>query len=280
MNVSRASTLLAALALCGCATPDAGRKPVPVVIAHRGASAKAPENTLAAFRRARDMGADYFELDCMLSADGAIIVIHDDTVDRTTNGKGAVASMDLAALRQLDAGSWKDGRYAGERLPTLDEALAVAGGSTGVVIEIKTGEDAAAASALELTEKVVALVRERQAQQQVIVQSFSPACCATAKRLAPDLCVALLSGAKQEEEDAWKGACRWVEEFHLDGLNLSGEGFSPERLAAVHAAGRTMAIWTVNDPDAMRALAQSGVDGIITDRPDVCLEVMRELGAR
>ena len=292
MSILHASLFLAVLAACGCTASglSAGGARVArgsriAVIAHRGASADAPENTLAAFRRARDAGADYFELDCRLTADREIIVIHDDKVDRTTNGRGEVERMTLAALRALDAGAWKDAR--GEKLPTLDEALSVAGGSTGVYIEIKASEsDAAArAAAVELAEKVVASVRARRTgrqviERQVVVQSFSPACCAVAKRLAPDLRVELLSGAKVDEEAKWEEACRSVEAHGLDGLNLSAEGFTPERLAAVHAAGRTMAVWTVDDPAEMRAFARRGVDGIITNRPEVCLEVLREIGAR
>jgi glycerophosphoryl diester phosphodiesterase len=276
MSILDALFFLAALAACGCAA--SGRVQRVEVIAHRGASATAPENTLAAFRLAREIGADWFELDCTLTADGEVIVIHDDKLERTTNGRGAVAGMTLADLKRLDAGAWKDARYAGEKLPTLAEALSVAGGPTGVYIELKAREDtdAARASALELVEKVVALVRVRAMERHVVVQSFSPHCCAAVKRLAPELRVALLSGCKKEEEAKWVEARGAVEAFGLDGLNLGAEGFTPERLVAVHEDGRTMAVWTVDDPAAMRRLAEWGVDGIITNLPDVCLEALGE----
>ena len=280
MNIQHLLCCLGLLLACGCAA--SGRGPRVAVIAHRGASAAAPENTLAAFRLAREVGADWFELDCMLAADGEVVVMHDSKVDRTTNGRGAVASMTLAELRALDAGSWKDPRWAGERIPTLDEALAAAGGPTGVYIEIKAREDsdAARAAGLTLAEKTVALVRARGMERQVVVQSFSAHCCAAAKRIAPELRVELLTGCKAEEEDKWSTACRAVEDFTLDGLNPSAEGFTPERLAAVHAGGRTMAVWTVDEPEKMRALALHGVDAIITNRPAECLAVLREMGLR
>ncbi len=283
MSVLQTLCCFGALLACGCAASGLGARGARVaVIAHRGASADAPENTLAAFRLAREAGADWFELDCTLTADGEVIVIHDGKVDRTTNGKGEVAGMTLADLRKLDAGSWKDARWAGERLPTLDEALSVAGGPTGVYIEIKAREDsdAARAAGVTLAEKTVALVRARGMARQVVVQSFSAQCCAAVKRLAPGLRVELLAGCKPDEEDKWSAACRAVEAFALDGLNLSAEGFTPERLAEVHAGGRTMAVWTVDEPAEMRALAAHGVDAIITNRPADCLAVLREMGAR
>ena len=113
----------------------------PVVIAHRGASAYAPENTLAAFQLASDMKADWFELDCTLTKDGEVIVIHDDTVDRTTPAEGRVADLTLAELKTLDAGTWRDPEFADERLPTLGESLDFAKGKIGVYIEIKDSDD-------------------------------------------------------------------------------------------------------------------------------------------
>jgi glycerophosphoryl diester phosphodiesterase len=111
-------------------------------------------------------------------------------------------------------------------------------------------------------------------ERQVVVPSFSTACCAVAKCLAPDLRVELLSDAKVDEEAKWEDARRSIETHGIDGLNLSAEGFMPERLVAVHAAGRTMAVWTVDDPAEMRVLLRLGVDGIVTDRPDLLQAVL------
>ncbi len=280
MSLLHALLLLAVCAACGCAA--AGPVHRVEVIAHRGASAVAPENTLAAFRLAGEMGADWFELDCTLTADGEVVVLHDEKLDRTTNGGGPVARATFAELRTVDAGAWKDARFAGERIPTLAEALALASEETGVYIEIKAREDteAARAAGLTLGAKVVALVRARGVERRVVVQSFSPQCCAAVKRLAPELRVELLTGCKVDEEAKWAEARRAADAFGLDGINPSAEGFTPERLAAVHAEGRTMAVWTVDDPAEMRRLARWGVDAIITNRPDACLEALQELGAR
>jgi glycerophosphoryl diester phosphodiesterase len=283
MSALHALLFLLLLAACGCAASGGPLRGTGIdVIAHRGASDDAPENTLAAFRLARQVGADFFELDCTFTSDGELIVIHDDKLDRTTNGKGPIADKPLAELKKLDAGAWKDARFAGEKLPTLEEALAEAGGATGVYIEIKAREntDAARAAAVELARKVVALVRARHMERQVVIQSFSSVCCAEAKRLAPDVRVELLAGFKKDEDAKWEAAFRKAAKSGLDGLNLSAECFTPERLAAVHAAGRTMAVWTVDEEAEMRALARYGVDGIITNRPAACLAVLKDLGAR
>lgn len=116
---------------------SSGRR--PLIVAHRGASAMAPENTLAAFRAAVELGADAIELDVQRTADGQLIVMHDPTVDRTTDGRGPLAAHSLAALKALDAGGWFGPQFAGERLPTLQEAVNVIEEKAGLFIEIKQG---------------------------------------------------------------------------------------------------------------------------------------------
>ena len=298
------------IAMTGCATmgKTVRRERGIDVIAHRGASAKAPENTLAAFRLAHELHADWFELDCTLTKDGEVICIHDNSVDRTTNATGEVAQMTLAALKELDAGTWKHPDYAGEPLPTLAEALDCAKGKIGVYIEIKDsasdGEleqaildyakalpvlsDEQRAAVLEriansgsrnyeLTQKVIALVRERKMEEQIVIQSFSPICCAVAKLAAPDLRVEFLSGLDPDQHDKWEQGARWVFLLGLDGWNANAEGITPGRLAAMQAAGRTVAVWTVDKTPDMRRFAALGVDAIITNRPDAAQRVLKEL---
>ncbi|MFO7973076.1 MAG: glycerophosphodiester phosphodiesterase family protein [Candidatus Hydrogenedentota bacterium] len=300
---------IGAIAMTGCATmgkPGRGEKGIDV-IAHRGASAKAPENTLAAFRLAHELEADWFELDCTLTKDGEVICIHDGSVDRTTNATGEVEQMTLAELKKLDAGSWKHPDYAGEPLPTLAEALDCAKGRIGVYIEIKNSAsdaelekavldyakdipvltDAQCAEVLqfiansgsrnyELTQKVIALVRERKMEDQIVIQSFSPICCAVAKLAAPDLWVEFLSGLDPDEHDKWERGARWVFLLGLDGWNANADGITPGRLAAMQAAGRTVAVWTVDKIPDMRRFAALGVDAIITNRPDAALRILKE----
>ena len=287
-------------------TPMISDRSQTYVVAHRGASAYAPENTLAAYKLAVDMGADWFELDCALSKDGEVIVIHDDKVDRTTDGSGMVAALTLAELKQFDAGSWKSPEFADQRIPTLAEALDFAKGTIGVYVEIKSAGNDGALEAdllafadayvtlpphmtrdlikrveadgtpnLELTRKAVALIRERGMESEVVVQSFSPIVCAVAALEAPELRVELLTGAGLDEPDSWEWAVRWAYLLDLAGINVESGGVDPARLGMLHASGKTMAVWTVDDPATMRRLTELGVDGIITNRPDAYAASLR-----
>ncbi len=294
------------LALGGCVTFRAGAPPDVIdVIAHRGASHIAPENTMAAFRRAHEMGAHWFELDCYLSRDNEVVVFHDATLERTAGVQGRVADNDLAYLRTLDVGSWKAPHFAGEPLPTLGEALDFAKHKIGVYVEIKNMNDDSALMAqlldlasstpimtpelahtiataveasgtrnLELTRKCIALIRERNMQRSIVIQSFSPIICAVARIEAPEMRVELLSGVEADEHADWEATLRWAYLLNVDGLNLSGKGLTPGRLAVVQASGKRVAVWTINHPAEMRQFAAWGVNAIITDRPDLCLRTL------
>ncbi len=299
--------MLAVVVACaGCATFQPGAPSGVVdVIAHRGASHDAPENTLAAFELSYEMGADWFELDCYLTSDDVVIVIHDTTLDRTTDSEGPVAEVDLATVRTLDAGSWKHPRFAGEPLPTLGESLDLARDRIGVYVELKSMADDNALMAeildmaadapvitpelerqiiaaieasgtrnLPLTRNAIAEIRERNMEDGVVIQAFSPIICAITRIEAPEIRVELLSGVKADEHADWERVCRWLFLLDLDGLNLHGDGVTPGRLAAIQGAGKSVAVWTINDRAAMQRFASWGVDAIITDRPDVCLEVL------
>lgn len=296
----------------GCATVKQPQARSPIqVIAHRGASAYAPENTMAAFRLAHEMGADWFELDCTLTKDGEVLVIHDDTVDRTTPAEGHVWDMELAELQTLDAGSWKDARFAAERLPTLDETLDFAKGRLGVYIEVKGSDDdreleskilalaenhptltpdltkkmmtlieESGSRNLALSRRVIELVRERGMSGEVVVQSFSPIVCAVVRVEAPELRVEFLSGTKADDYAAFEQKLRWAYLLGVDGFNTNVEAVTPGRLALLHGSGKTVAVWTVNSKPEWRRLAGWGVDALITDRPDACMETLEEIGKR
>ena len=305
--------LLGSLTTTGCATKAMySHKPKVAVIAHRGASAYAPENTLVAFTRAVEMDADYFELDVTLSKDDEIIVIHDLSVDRTTNGTGKVRDLTLAELKQLDAGSKKDASFAGEPLPTLEESLVLAK-SEGikVYIEIKNSADdsailksipklaeshqallpdqAAAAMAqveasgsanLLLTRKVIELVRSMKMQNEVVIQSFSPIVCLCSLVLAPDLRTEFLGSKSEKHPEEWPTYLLWTNLLGCHGHNLSNVTLTPELLKVLHRDGKTVAVYTVDDEADMRRLAEWRVDAIITNKPDVCLRVLTEMGMR
>ncbi len=282
------------------------------VIAHRGASAEAPENTLAAFARAITLGADWFELDCTLSKDDEIIVIHDDTVDRTTDGAGAVADLTLGELKDLDAGTWKDPKFAKESIPTLGEALELAKGKIGVYIEIKDSDDdtalkrairetlgpgplaadreaemidlieASGSRNLTLTRKVIETVRQHGMAHDVVIQSFSPICCAVALAEAQDLRTELLAEDDKAKPEQWEDAIWWDTFLNPPGFNpnIRAAKVRLEELNAMRAAGRTIAVWTVNGNRDMGALADWGASAIITNYPDVALNVLKEKGKR
>ena len=296
----------------GCATTRGGDHSTRIdVIAHRGASEYAPENTMAAFRLAHEQDADWFELDCTLSKDGEIIVIHDNSVDRTTTGEGDVAGLTLAELKALDAGSWTDPKFAGERLPTLAESLEFAKGKIGVYIEIKNSAnddalmakilelaadhqtlnreltkemmaliEASGSRNLELTRKVIAEVRKRHMKKDIVIQSFSPVVCAVALAEAPELRTEFLSGADKDEPEGWEKNLRWAYLLEVDGFNSTADALDPGRLAMFHAAGMTVAAWTVDATPEMRRLATWGIDAIITNRPDACLDTLEKAGKR
>ena len=299
--------MCAALALCaqGVAMAQSDSKDV-TVIAHRGASAYAPENTLAAFRLAAEMKADYFELDCTLSRDGEVIVIHDDTLDRTTPLNGAVMATNANLITKADAGTWFDPKFADETVPTLAETLDFAKGTIGVYIEIKDSDpndeilmktlmelgmskggllpelkddvleaiSNAKSPNLELTRKVIALVRERKMEDEVVIQSFSPSVCAVALIEAPEIRTELLAASSKDNPDIWPMFQQWAKMLKAHGFNCHKDLVTPELVDEFHRLNMSLAVWTVNDEADMKRLADLGVDAIITDRPDVCRETL------
>lgn len=276
------------------------------VIAHRGASAYAPENTLAAFRLAHEMKADYFELDCTLSRDGEVIVIHDDTLDRTTPLRGAVMATNSSLMTKADAGTWFDPEFEDETVPTLGETLDFAKGTIGVYVEIKDSDpnddillktllelgasqgellpelaedvieaiEGTESPNLELTRKVIAEIRERNMEDEIVIQSFSPVVCAIALVEAPEMRTELLAASSRDNPDIWPMFQQWAKLLKAHGFNCNKDLVTPELVEEFHDLGMTMAIWTVNGEDDMKRLAELGVDAIITDRPDVCREVL------
>ena len=158
-----------------------------MVIAHRGASSYAPENTLAAFDLALQMGARHIELDVDMTSDGHVVVIHDDTVDRTTNGSGPVTGHTLAALRALDAGSWFGAAFAGAQIPTLDEVLARYQGRAHVHTEIK-------GHTTDLSHRTADLVRHHRMSDQVTITSFQRVRLEEVRAYAPELPTGWLVG--------------------------------------------------------------------------------------
>ena len=228
-----------------------------MAIAHRGASAYAPENTLAAFDEALRLRARAIEMDVRVARDGVPVIVHDVTVERTSNGRGAVAELTLAELQNLDAGSWKDPRFAGVRIPTLDEALQVMAGQARPVIELKIPLDP------QLLEDVL---RRHRVQDSALVISFTAEWLSAVRKQSRDLRVGLLAHSWRAdllEQCAALGA---------EVLSVNVELLTLERIAAAQRQGLEVWCYTVNDVGLAAACAAMGVAGIVTDRPDLIRE--------
>lgn len=229
----------------------------PAVIAHRGHSAVAPENTLAAVAAARRAGADWIEVDVRFTADGVPVVIHDRTVDRTTAGAGTVADLPAASVTGLDAGSWFGPGFAGEPVPTLAALCADLARHGGrLLLELKRPMTAAQVG------EVLEVVGEHGLAGRVVVQSFSAELVAAAAEAAPRTPRALLA---EEPHDDPVAACAAVGAvaYNPDAAVVLAE---PGTVARWRAAGLATLVWTVNDPAHWPVLRAAGVDGIITDR--------------
>lgn len=234
--------------------------PYPRLIAHRGGGTVAPENTLAAMRAGRAHGYDMVEYDVKLSRDGVLVILHDDDVDRTTDGTGPAAQKTYAELAALDAGSWHSPDYAGEPVPTL-RAVARYTLANGIAsnVEIKPcpGREAETGAATALA--VQALWRE--AARAPLLSSFSEAALAAAAKAAPDLPRALLLEGELPAD--WR---KRLQGHGCIALNMNHRHITAEIVSRVHAAGYRLSAWTVNDPARLTLLQDWGVDGIFTDR--------------
>lgn len=245
----------------------------PRIIAHRGDSAARPENTLGAFAAALEAGADIIELDVQLTRDRHVVVIHDPTVDRTTNGSGAVGELTLVELRALSAGfaAQFGDAFAGERVPTLGEALHFLRGRARVVIEIKRDsaggphdDDDDSVEALTLAE-----VHRAGVQREVALVSFGTEVLQRCRKLDPQVPRGHLF--YRVDPDELLAAARAVEAD----IVLPEKGLlSAELCARIHAAGLHLATWLVDDPAELPALLEYDLFGIGTNRPGVLLEAL------
>jgi glycerophosphoryl diester phosphodiesterase len=242
----------------------------PLNLGHRGASAAAPANTLAAFRLALESGADGFELDVQLSADDELVVIHDYSVDHTTDGSGLVRQKTLAELKMLDAGARFSPRFAGERIPTLREVFAMAGKGAFINVEVKTTSPRGTG----LEPRLIALIREFGLGERLVVSSFNPFALWRMRRLAPDLRLALLYA---DDLPAYLRD-RWLAFLsHPNALNPKYTMATADHVRWAQAHGYDLFVWTVDDEAEMRRLASLGVTGIISNQPNVLKKVLSEL---
>lgn len=215
------------------------------VVAHRGFSAVAPENTLAAIRKAIEAGATGCEFDVYAAKDGPVVLMHDATVDRTTDGSGKVTELTVGELRRLDAGSWKDRSFAGERVPTLEEALKLLKGSgCQAVIEIKMEG---------ISKRVVETVRATGMLDEAAVIAFSSTVVKEVRSLEPRLPCAWLSGEKLEGSPTRRTdwIARKARQCNTNMIDLNYSMLSPEVVSKLKERGLIVWTWTVNDPVIM-----------------------------
>jgi glycerophosphoryl diester phosphodiesterase len=241
--------------------------PRPILLAHRGDKAHAPENTLPAFQQAIQKGADGVELDAKLTADGHVIVIHDSTVDRTTDGRGRVASFTLEAIRQLDAGKWFNEKFSGTKVPLLEEAFETVGRDKLINIELKnhfTSRDG-------LVFKVCELIKRHNNQGQILFSSFYPSSLNIAAQILPEVPRALL---------AMPGLIGlWARSFGFmfgdyQALHPHISNTSREQIQRAHRLKRRVHVWTSNTPVEIARFKEWGMDGIITDDPQLAVRTL------
>lgn len=238
----------------------------PLVCAHRGRSGVFPENTMVAYEAGIEVGADFMELDVRRTADGEIVCIHDATVDRTTDGEGEVAEMTLDELRALDAGSWLDDEFAGERIPLLRDVLERIAPRLVVDIEIKQREIAG---------QVVEIIQQTDAVRRVTIVSFDLDDLRTAKAAEPALgCGLITSGpdedAGQTEHDLIASALECGANF----LSCSHRSMTETLVRGCHLMGLALMAWTMDEPEDLRRMIEMKVDGLVSNYPERALEML------
>ncbi|MDY6846608.1 MAG: glycerophosphodiester phosphodiesterase family protein [Chloroflexota bacterium] len=222
---------------------------MPKIIAHRGASAHAPENTMAAFQLALDHGADGVELDVMLSKDHQPVVIHDDTVDRTTNGSGLVKEMTLAEIQSLDAGD-------GQSIPSLEEVFDQFGGRFIINVELKNYTSIFDSLPIEVAKRV----KNYQIEESILISSFNPFNLPRFHSRLPEVELGLLTQPNQAKKWVWRL-------FHFDALHPYFSDVDQVLVASLHDRNRKVNVWTVDEDEEIRRLAALNVDSIITNDP-------------
>ncbi|RYM06719.1 glycerophosphodiester phosphodiesterase [Sporolactobacillus sp. THM7-7] len=236
------------------------------VIAHRGSKSNRPENTLAAFKEAIRVGSDGIELDVHLTKDQEVVVMHDEKVNRTTNGKGSIKSFTLKELKELDAGSWFSRQYKGERVPTLEEALKVLDSFPGVLnIELKTDRNVYPT----IEERVVRLVDRFRPNLPVVYSSFNHETLIRLKQVDSNADFALLLWERLAEP--W----RYTEQVGASAQHLWEPSALSNTAEQLQEHGIKVRAWTVNKPKNMQKVFEFGLDALITDYPEVALDLRK-----
>lgn len=234
-------------------------------IAHRGASAYYPENTLAAFEAAIELGADMIEFDVQLSKCGEVVVFHDEKLSRCTDGKGRLSDHHLHELKKLDAGCWFGNKFKGVTIPTLHEALEFCRGKIAVNIEIKT-EAVTDRVAGGIEEKSLKIVAQSGMENHVVFSSFDPRAIKHLREIDNNVAVAVLF---EKEYYNKKLPTQIVNLFDADCFNCSHKELNKKWLENLEANNISVNVYTVDDEKKIRRFLKAGVEGIFTNKPDV-----------
>lgn len=243
------------------------------VIAHRGASAYYPENTMSAFRAAVEMKADMIELDVLLSKDDIPVVFHDAKLNKRSNGKGLVSNYSFEELRKLDAGSWFHSKFRGEKIPSLKEVLEFTKDKVLVNIEIKT-EAVSDKTEEGIVELVLDMVKELEIEDQIIISSFDYRVMERVRARNSEIKLALLYEKKQSGK---RNPVQLVKDYNVDAFNFGKRYLSDGWIKQLNENGIPFFVYTVNDEDTMREIIRSGAKGIFSDKPDVLKQITKSL---
>jgi glycerophosphoryl diester phosphodiesterase len=243
------------------------------IIAHRGASAYYPENTIPSFEGAIAMGADMVELDVQLTSDKEVVVFHDEKISRCTDGRGRIADHTLAVLKKLDAGSWFSGKFKNARIPTLAEVLDICKNRIAVNIEIKT-EAVGKIISGGIEERCLKIVEKKGMKKHVVFSSFDPRAIVHLKQIDKTAPVAVLFEKKLYGS---RMPSDIIESLGADAFNCSKSELSKKWMVDVQAHSIPVNIYTVNDVRNMRKFIIMGVNGIFTNKPDVLIKVLADV---
>lgn len=250
---------------------------IPAVIAHRGLSSRYPENTLASISAALDEGVDMIEVDVAQTADHVPVILHDLSLNRTTNGKGNVHEVLLKDLKLLDAGSWFNSEFSKERVPTLKEVLELVNGRCTILLEIKAGRKIFPG----IERNIAKTIREYNASEWVIAQSFENDVLKKFRSVFPDLRLhKLVTGnlpGLPLHIDSKVKLGRITRYKTFDAINISHRLLNKRKLKKIRERGQKVFVWTVNTEEDMERIIRMGVDGIITDYPDRLKKVISKI---
>lgn len=252
--------LFLAVFLTGCGEK---RSEQVIVVAHRGASHVAPENTLVALKKAVELGAEFAEVDVYQTKDGEIVLIHDEKLQRTTNAKGKIWDFTLEELKKLDAGLWFGEEFKGEPIPTLREAIRLVKGKIKLNIEIKIKREEP-----EIVQKVLDLIRSEKFEKDCVVTSFDRKTVEKIKQTAPNVETGFIFD-KEYPPDVFEGT--W------DALSSNYRLINPEFVQKARENRKKIYAWTVNSEREMKRLIGLEIDGIITNRPGLLRKVLKDL---